>query len=336
MATLILLTACADASVDAAPLESAAPTSEATIEPAPAIAPRPDLVFGGDCGALFDEAAVAALTGAPVTPRSTRIEHDWAVETLGGLSCGWADEADLATLRITVLPIAALAAVTVPAEEEPWCYGGPESGGSEGRCTFDAMVDGYWLSGVLGVTADASGTAKDAIAQATARVADVAAGAPAQSPLRPDGAWSSVAGCAAVEPALASAVGGAYAAEVGNGPGETPAGLIAAFAAAGGTVCIWRDDAAGIIYSGGMLPGAGWAVEWLQTAGASSVTVEGAVAAVAVGGGRDGIEVDVAEAEATTVYATDGVNLAWVSSSLGADEDQAAAAVGAVLAAPTR
>lgn len=223
--------------------------------------------------------------------------------------------------------------MTLPAEEAPWCYGGPESGGTEGRCTFSTTVGDVWLSGVVGVVADGPGTAAEAVAVVSARVAEAAAAAPHfVPPTRPDGAWSSAAECSAVDSALADALGGAYSAEIGNGPGESPAGLSAAFAAAGGALCMWRDAAAGTIFSGGMLPAAGWAVEWLTSEGADPISVDGALAAVAVGGDRDGISVGAAGVDATTVYATDGVNLAWAMASLGADREQAAAVAGAALA----
>lgn len=109
-ALLVALAGCTADAVSAEPPEATAPAGEPTPTPTPtpAVVPRPDLMFGGDCRTLFDEASVAALTGGSVSTRPTRVEHDFAVETLGGLSCGWTDTADVATLRVTVLPVSAL------------------------------------------------------------------------------------------------------------------------------------------------------------------------------------------------------------------------------------
>ncbi len=91
--------------------------------------------------------------------------------------------------------------------------------------------------------------------------------------------------------------------------------------------CVWETSDHERWFTSELLPGAGWAItEIAAREGAAPVTVDGALEAIAVPLGG----------ETSAVYATDGVNLAWVYGTADIDQTSAAALAAAVMAAASR
>lgn len=305
--------------------EPASPTSSA--EPDPTIIAKPTLAFGGSCEVVVDDATLSGLVGAEVAPVDAgKSERVFAVEVLGGLDCGWTSESE-AYVWLDVIPAAGLEAQVSDAEvDSPTCYGGPLP---ESRCSFSRVAGGHWLSGIVGVANGSSNTAIDAIDALTARVAAAAAAAAPVPAARPDGMWPAPADCEsfAAEVDTAGILGSPFAAENGSLGGEVAPGFIAALDVVGDFSCTWATPDYARWFTSELLPGAGWAITELAARdGAASVTVDGALEAVAVplGGAT------------TAVYATDGVNLGWVAVPADIDEASAAMLTSAVLAAASR
>ena len=303
---LAALTGCAS-TAEAAPPTSAPPSPTSSAAPEPTIVTKPALAFDGSCEAIVDDATLSDLVGDQVAPIAQKSERAWAVEVLGGLDCGWNGDSE-AYVWLDVFPSAGLEAQVSAADEaSPYCYGGeiPDS-----RCSFSTVVGGYWLSGIVGV------------ANAAAQSDPV----PAQ---RPDGMWSAPAECSEFAAGVdtMAILGAPFVAAKGSIGGEVTAGWIAALEVVGDFPCVWETSDHERWFGSELLPGAGWAIaELAGRDGAAPVTVDGALDAVAVPLGGD----------TTAVYATDGVNLAWVS--VPADIDQASAAelTAAVMAAASR
>ncbi|MGW9181916.1 hypothetical protein [Agromyces sp. NPDC055661] len=319
---LAALTGCVPAA-DAAPptSEAPSPTASATSEPTPVIAPKPAIAFDGACPALVDDATLSDLVGGDVTtstdPESERV---WAVAVLGGLECTWGSAASDPYVSLYVMPAAGLEAQVADAEaDSPFCYG---------RCSFSTVVGGYWLSGIVGTADASSDTALEAIDVITSRVADAAASSAPVPAARPAGMWSAAIDCAALASGLdtTSILGEPFAAEPGGFGGEAAPGFYGSLRAIGDFPCAWSSPASGRFFNSELLPGAGWAItELAGREGAAPVTVSGAVAAVAVPVGG-----------VTAVYATDGVNLAWVTVPGDIDQASSGAVVSALMAAASR
>lgn len=322
---LTALTGCAS-TAEAAPPTSEPPSPTSSAEPEPTVTAKPALAFDGSCEAIVDDATLSEVVGAGVAASELeRSERVWAVAVLGGLDCGWTSDSE-AYVWLDLIPAAGLESEVAHAEaDSPYCYGGEPV---ESRCSFSTVVGGYWLSGIVGVANGSSNTAIDAIDILTARIAESAAAVAPVPAVRPDGMWSAPADCSALADGVDTTgiLGAPFVAEKGNVGGEVTSGFVAALHAAGDVPCIWSaPDSAGW-FTSELLPGAGWAMpELAAREGAAPVTVPGAMAGVAVPMG-----------DATAVYATDGVNLGWVT--VPADIDQASAAVltSAVMAAASR
>lgn len=323
---LAALTGCVPAA-DAAPPTSEPPSPTASAEPEPTVVAKPTLAFAGACEALADDAMLAGLVGDDMAIAAEKSERVWAVAVLGGLDCIWLSDSE-AYVSLDVLPAAGLEAQVSQAEaDSPNCYGGEPR---ESRCSFSTVVDGYWLSGIVGVANGSANTALDTIDVITARVAESAAAAASVSAVRPDGMWSAPAECSTLADAVDTSgiVGAAFAAEKGNVGGEATSGFVAALDAVGDLSCIWAAPESDLWFTSELLPGAGWAIaELAARAGAEPVTVDGA---------RQAVALPLGDGQTTAVYATDGVNLAWVTVPLDIDRTQAAALTSAVMAAASR
>lgn len=303
--------------------EHPAPTS--TGEPEPALVAPPAPALGGSCEMVIDDATLSDLVGAPVVRLTAdRSEQVLAVAVLGGLDCAWVDESGEAYVWLDVVPVAGLEGRAAHAEEDsPYCYGGDVP---ENRCTFSAVVGGYWISGIVGVASGSGNTALDAIGALTARLAETSAGAPAVAATRPDGMWGAGLDCASFGSTVDTAgiLGSPFAAETGSRGGEVTPAFIGALDEVGDVACIWSTAGDARWFSSEVLPGAGWAITELATRdGATPITVDGALEAVALSPGGDG----------TNVYATDGVNLAWVSAPADIELTSVAALVTAIMTA---
>ncbi|MET0735645.1 MAG: hypothetical protein ABWY55_08380 [Microbacterium sp.] len=321
------LTGCAS-TAEAAPPTSAPPSPTSSAEPAPepTIVAKPALAFDGSCEAIVDDATVSDLVGDQVAPIAEKSERAWAVEVLGGLNCGWSGDSE-AYVWLDVFPSAGLEAQVSAADEaSPYCYGGeiPDS-----RCSFSTVVGGYWLSGIVGVANGSSSSAIDAIDALTTSVANAAAQGDPVPAQRPDGMWSAPAECSEFAAGVDTTgiLGAPFVAAKGSIGGEVTAGWLAALEAVGDFPCVWETSDHERWFGSELLPGAGWAIaELAGREGAAPVTVDGALGAVAVPLGGD----------TTAVYATDGVNLAWVSVPADIDQASAAALTAAVMAAASR
>lgn len=284
--------------------------------PPPAIIAKPALALGGDCAALIDVASLTELVGDDVVPaEGDRGERVLAVSVLGGLDCSWLSDSE-AYVWLDLIPADGLEASLSKAEaDSPYCYGGELI---ESRCTFSALLNGHWLSGIVGVSRESDNNAVDAIEAITARVADAVSAADFVATVRPDGMWSTPADCSDLAEAVdtASILGATFAAEKGNVGGEVTSGFVAALHAVGDMSCIWAASDSDRWFVTELLPGAGWAIRELGSRdGAHPIVVDGALEAVVVPLGG----------ETTAIYATDGVNLVWVT--VPADIDEASAAV---------
>ncbi|MGW4927694.1 hypothetical protein ACWEOH_00965 [Agromyces sp. NPDC004153] len=310
---LAALTGCVPAADAAAPT-SEPPSPTATAEPASTIVAKPAVAFDGSCEALVDSATLSGLVGDEVSPYDgEKAERVWAVTVLGGIDCSWMSDSE-AGVQLDVMSAAGLEAQVAEAEaKSPYCYGGERI---ENRCSFSTVVGGYWLSGIVGVANGSATTALDAIDAITAHVTEVAAGFAPVPAQRPEGMWTAPDDCAAVGSAVdtTAILGEPFTAENGNRGGETTPGFMAAWSTVGDFSCIWANPASTRWFATEALPGAGWGITELAARdGAEVISVDGALEAVAVPHGGD----------TTAVYATDGVNLAWVT--VPADIDRAAA-----------
>lgn len=320
------LTGCVPAA-DAAPPSSEPPSPTASAEPEPTVVAKPTLAFAGACEALADDAMLAGLVGDDMAIAAEKSERVWAVAVLGGLDCTWLSDSE-AYASLAVLPAAGFEAQIAQAEaDSPYCYGGEPL---ERRCSFSTVVDGYWLSGIVGVANGSASTALDAIDVITARVAGSAAAASPVSAVRADGTWSAPAECSTLADAVDTTgiLGAPFAAEKGNLGLDVSSGFVAALNAVGDLSCDWATPDYARWFTSELLPGAGWAIaELAARAGAEPVTVDGALQAVAL---------PLSDGQTTAVYATDGVNLAWVTVPLDINRTQAAALTSAVMAAASR
>ncbi|TYL52373.1 hypothetical protein [Agromyces mariniharenae] len=318
---LAALTGCVPAADAAAPT-SEPPSPTPSVEPPPSIAAKPAVAFDGDCTAIIDDATLSDLVGGDVTAfTGQQNERVWAVAVLGGLECTWGSAASDPYVSLSVMPAAGLEAQVAEADpDSPYCYGN--------RCSFSTVVGGYWLSGIVGM-ADAADTALDAIDAIVALVADAAAAAAPVPAARPAGMWSAANDCAALAWGVdtTSILGEPFGAEPGGFGGEAAPGLYGSLRAVGDLPCVWSTPEYGRFFSSELMPGAGWAItELAARAGAEPVVVDGALQAIAlpVDGG------------ATAVYATDGVNLAWVTVPADIDRASSSALVAAFMAAASR
>ncbi len=302
----------------------ASPTSSG--ETVPTVVAKPAIAFGGSCAAIIDDATLSGLVGAPMASIAEKSERVLAVEVLGGLDCGWNGDSE-GYVWLDVIPAAGLDAQVSDAEaESPYCYGGevPDS-----RCLFSTVVGGVWLSGIVGVANGSSGSAIDAIDALTASVADVAAKAVPVLADRPDGMWGVKTDCPTFGAGIdtATVLGEPFAADMGGRGGEVTPGFIAALEVVGDFPCSWSTPESARWFGSELMPGAGWAIAGIAARdGAAPVTVDGALEAVAVPLGG----------ETSAVYATDGVNLAWVYGPADIDQESAAALAAAVMAAASR
>jgi hypothetical protein len=245
---------------------------------------------------------------------------------LGGLDCGWTSDSD-AYVWLDVIPSAGLEAQVAHAESDsPHCSGGEPL---ESRCSFSMVVDGYWFTGIVGVSPGATGSALDVIDVLAANLAATASTNPSVAAVRPDRMWSAPADCAVFgsEIDTPGILGEEYSAAEGNLGGEVSPGFLGALDVVGDTPCVWAGADGTGWFGTELLPGAGWAMtELADREGAAPVAVEGARAALAVPMGGETI----------AVYATDGVNLGWVTVPADLGEASAGALASAVLAAASR
>jgi hypothetical protein len=320
---LAILTGCASAA-DAAdsPAEPVAPSPSA--EPSASIPARPTVALGGSCETFLDETTLSALLGDAVVLQDETLQSErvWAVDVLGGLDCAWSGAGD-ASVAVDVVPAQGMETeIAAAGSDSPNCYG---AGRAELRCSFSTTVAGYWVSAIVGVPADSPSTAPQVFDAIVDRVAAEADSAEPVAAVRPDGTWSAPVDCAALGAAIDTTriLGESYSAADGSRGGEVPAGLSSAWVLVGDLPCVWSSADQSGWFASELLPGAGWAITELSAReGARAAAVEGALAAVALPAG-----------DATSVYASDGANLAWVTVPAGVDPVAADGLASALLAA---
>jgi hypothetical protein len=264
----------------------ASPSSSATVTP-PSAASTPDVLFDGDCAALFSASEVSAASGVvvdlvAVDPASAPRPFDAALTQLGGISCSY-DEVATGE-RTSWFAVVPADRISVPAAADPYCYGTDVQGDGQGACSFAVEASGISLSGVvysaLGTTNVESRAAVDALVSsftATAATVTVPEGfVPAGTP------WQTVTDCgmlvdAADLTAVLSApglVGGA-----GDGVGELALGGAAAATAAGFVTCAVQTPDGSVSLTVDILPGGAWVAQSLADSGAKAVTIDGLDAA---------------------------------------------------------
>lgn len=317
------------ATAEADPTHSPKPAPSAEPSAAPSVAPRPDIAFGGSCDAIVDDATLSELVGgdvAAIDPRN--VGRVWAIAVLGGLDCGWMEQDGDAYVQLEVIPASGLEAqVAAAGAASPECgIGGSDP---ERMCSFSAEVGGYWFSGIVSMSSAATDTALDVIDELTTRVGASAAESVPVPVVRPSGMWSAQDDCAAFGASIdTNAILGMpfTAAEGSRGGLETP-GFVASIEAVGDFPCVWSSADENRWFVTELLPGAGWGVTELSSvAGAESAVVDGALQAITV----------PVESGGSVVYATDGVNLAWVTVPGDIDRATASTLTAAVLAAASR
>jgi hypothetical protein len=154
---------------------------------------QPAQVFGGDCSAMFTDAALSEALGQPVT------QLDWQqgvdpesllVEQAGGIHCYWGTSNTAGGLYVLALPAAA---ATVPEEAE--CVGTMLGNSS---CPVDVTVNGIRLSGVVTAENDGAGSPERVVAVEALFTANANAAAAGVLPTPIAGAWTNPADCAHV------------------------------------------------------------------------------------------------------------------------------------------
>jgi hypothetical protein len=170
------------------------PQSTPTPEPVELVeVDQPAQVFGGDCSAMFSDAALSEALGQPVGP-SRWIEpvspETLLIEQVGGLHCHWVGADSSTVLYVTAVPAGA-----VGAPQESGCTPTMVSNTS---CAVDVTANGIRLSGV--VTGDFPGSDSlsrvDAVEALFAASANAAPVFVADTPIA--GAWQNPVDCAAV------------------------------------------------------------------------------------------------------------------------------------------
>ena len=309
----------------------AAPPSETTATQVaePAVSPRPELAFDGDCRAIFAEAEIGDLVGTDVRPGAApESGRSSAVEVLGGTSCTWTDEDGVRLVWLTVIPASGLHEVIAAAStDQPRCYGSDQLVGQDGACSFSAVAGGYWLAGVFTVASSSGKRATEGIDALSTLLARRAATVPANIVERPHRMWTEVGDCAGLADRVdtAAVLGSeALSADRGSVGGEAGPGFYGALDALGHEACIWTAADGEYRFETELLPGAGWVVPRLVDQGAAtSLALDRVLAAAGVD--RDGA--------ATSIFATDGVNLVSVTIPTGkVDSAQLPALVSALIA----
>lgn len=307
-ATVLLLASCA-ASSPAGTAPADVPSSAVSATPAPAVQPvslapgeAPPLAFGGDCNAVVTEAEIDRLAGADLSRMPDESSGGASpIEVLGGIICAWNGGDYAFSVAITVIPAAGhedriAAEFSYPGGFECW---GQDADGVGGSCYFGRIAAGYWLGGLLTDESEAGLRPTESIDALAALVEERATEHPAIPVSLPTGTWQPI-DCATVAAGVADemsidppAAGSAMTSAGYLGPG--PVGAVAIVGAAR---CVWSAPPG---FTTELTPGAGWALARLTEA--TPIEVVGATAAVLQ-----------EQADGTArIFATDGVNFAWIT-----------------------
>lgn len=151
----------------------------------------PKFVFGGDCNAVFTEAQLASVLGAPLEFRAgSHYPSMNELDEVGGISCLWYADEGGPWLIVDVFPVGAASY-----KKSATCDGT----GFEHGCDFEATRNGVQLSGGLMADGDAQPITSAMQKQLINFFLDHAT--PAMSaplPPLPSGSWDPAVDCAAV------------------------------------------------------------------------------------------------------------------------------------------
>lgn len=324
----------------AAPAAPATPAASATDTADTAVAQAdpaaPVQVLDGDCSALLSDADVSALLGADVSVQTGFIDapSSNAVQTVGGLTCTWAEPVPATGVSLTAVVVGATAVPATMADDTT-CYESSIGASTDmaSACSFGVTAGPLWLTGVA---ATAAGTGEDDTRAVVSALSDAFTALDAAEPAAPTAAavWP-VTGCsdlseAAGVPAVLQSPD-LVVSDADSGGAERPAGITAAATAAGVIACSWYQT--GEVSAGQSsgfnleaLPGGAWAQAQVQSLpGASVVDIPEVDLAVRV-------PMDEATTGVTEVLNVfDGVN--WLQVSAPQPVEELAPAVTALVAA---
>lgn len=338
-ATSTLLVAVLALAGCAAGTPAAAPAPAASATPTPDIAREsglagPAQVLDGDCSALLTDETVSGLLGADVAVQTGFIDEPSsnAVQTVGGITCTWAEAVPGTGVSLTAV-VVGTTAVPATTADDTTCYEASIGTSAEmaSACLFGVTVGPLWLTGVA---TTAAGTGEDDTRAVVRAVSDAFSALDAAEPAAPAAAavWP-VTGCSELaEAADISAVLNSpdlVVSGADSGGAERPAGITAA--AAGVIGCSWyQDGATPAGQSSGFnleaLPGGAWAQAQVQALpGAAVVAIPDVDLAVRVP--MD--EATTGVSEVLNVF--DGVN--WLQVSAPQPVEELAPAVTALVAA---
>lgn len=175
------------------PTVTSTPSPSATPTPTPTpTAPTPAIAFDGDCGAVFDDAAVSAIIGVPMALSNGVPAQDAGV--LGGVRCQWIATGDgYQAVGVSVFPWDAV----------------PETVGSQAGIVPDCTIDGFSCQ-YVDRFGDAAvmvwGSTNAQLEALTDAVGERAARSPGTARSLPAGAWT-VPECADIRDAIDAARG---------------------------------------------------------------------------------------------------------------------------------
>ena len=282
----------------------------------------PPLAFGGDCNAVVTDAEIDRLAGADLSRMPDESNGSASpIEVLGGITCVWNGGDYAFSVAITVIPAAGhedriAAEFSYPAGLQCW---GQDEDGVGGACYFGRIVAGYWLGGLVTDESETGLRPTESIDAIAALVEQRASEYPATPVELPTGTWQAT-DCATVAAGMADemsidlpAVDSAMTSAGYLGPGPVGAAAIV-----GGARCVWSAPPG---FTTDLTPGAGWALARLTEA--TPIEVDGVTAAM-LREQADG---------SARIFATDGVNFAWITVPESSSPAQAAAFLAVVMRA---
>jgi hypothetical protein len=239
---------------------------------------------------MLETKTATAFLGAPVSLAPSPIvgPPDYAVTSLGGLECIWADPTSKGEQFLDVFALPA--ALEAPGDKALDC----DAGSGADQCYFNVIDGGYWFSGhaiaVNGVTATPTPAAVTSIEALLNANAKTAGAPPATKPVA--GAWTKPVDCNALNTAagiVAASGSPTLEADPLDTESDAPDGYYTALTTSGYLGCVYATD--GTVPKGQLqgftvelAPGGGWAQKLLSgppTAGytKAAISVPGADAA---------------------------------------------------------
>lgn len=268
------LAACAPA----VPTTTSSPSASASSQPTAAPNSPPAVAFGGNCESMLETKTATAFLGAPVSLAPSPIvgPPDYAVTSLGGLECVWADATSTGEQFLDVFALPAN--LEVADDKTLDC----DTGSGADQCYFNVIDGGYWFSGhaiaVNGVTATPTPAAVASIEALLKANAATAGDPPATKQVA--GAWTKPADCDALNSA-AGIVAASGSPTLEPDPLDTesdaPDGYYTALTTSGYLGCAFGTDgkvAKGQLagFTVELAPGGAWAQKLLTAPQAAGLT----------------------------------------------------------------